>query len=117
MEIGALPSEKSLAKGAVNQAPKASADNPLDLVLEDLSTEQKERFNVSSGVLVQQIEEGVGAKAGIIPGDVITMLNGQRIQSISHLLTVVKESPKNKALPMRIVRRGSPLFVPIKLED
>jgi len=117
MEIGALPSEKSLAKGAVNQAPKASADNPLDLVLEDLSTEQKERFNVSSGVLVQQIEEGVGAKAGIIPGDVITMLNGQRIQSISHLLTVVKESPKNKALPMRIVRRGSPLFVPIKLEE
>jgi serine protease Do len=86
------------------------------MVLEDLSSEHKERLNVTGGVLVKQIEEG-GARAGVIPGDVITMLHGQRIQSISHLLSVIKNAPKNKALPMRIVRRGSPLFVPIKLEE
>ncbi|MEM5527808.1 DegQ family serine endoprotease [Gammaproteobacteria bacterium AS21] len=117
MVIGALPTEKSLAGQSANQAQPENADNPLNMVLEDLSSEHKERFNVTGGVLVKQIEEGVGARAGVIPGDVITMLHGQRIQSISHLLSVIKDAPKNKALPMRIVRRGSPLFVPIKLEE
>jgi serine protease Do len=114
--IGTLPSEKKLTNSASPSENSAEADNPLNLLLEDLSSEQKSKFKIASGVIVKQVRDGVGSRAGLIPADVITMLNGTKIQSVSHLLEVVKQAPKGKALPLRIVRRGSPLFVPIKLE-
>ncbi len=112
--IGTLPSEKNLANNRVNKSSNAYVNNPLNLILDELSNELKQRLDLASGVVVVKVQEGVGARAGLIPADVITMLNGIKIQSVSHLLDVVKEAPKNKALPMRIVRRGSPLFIPIK---
>ncbi|MFT5708207.1 MAG: serine protease Do [Oceanospirillaceae bacterium] len=113
--IGVLPSEKKAI--ADNTVPKSNAfvENPLNVLLADITQQQKEQYNLSSGVLVKQLKEGVGARAGLIPTDIITMLNGIKIQSVSHLLTVLKEVPKDKQLAMRIVRRGSPLFIPIKL--
>ena len=115
--IGTLPSEKALASKKPRSPGAAQANNPLDVLLEDLSSAQKEALNLSSGVLIKQIKDGVGARAGLIPGDVITMLNGTKIQSVSHLLEVIEAAPKNKSLPMRIVRRASPLFVPIKFDE
>ncbi|MEH6443380.1 MAG: DegQ family serine endoprotease [Oceanospirillaceae bacterium] len=113
--IGVLPSEKKVITD--NEAPEINTfvENPLSVLLADLTQEQKEQFNLSSGVLVKQLKEGVGARAGLIPTDIITMLNGIKIQSVSHLLTVLEEVPKGKQLAMRIIRRGSPLFIPIKL--
>ena len=62
-----------------------------------------------------QVNEGSGASAGLIPADIITMLNGKKIQSVAQLLEVIKEAPVAKAIPMRIVRRGSPQFIAIKI--
>jgi len=115
--IGTLPSEKVLTSKEPASPGSAQANNPLNVLLEDLSSEQKEALQLSSGVLIKQIKDGVGARAGLIPGDVITMLNGTKIESISHLLEVIDTAPKNKSLPMRIVRRASPLFVPIKFDE
>lgn len=115
--IGTLPSEKKLSSN--NDAPANSAyvDNPLNVMLDELSEAQKIKLKLSSGVIIKQVKDGVGSRAGLIPADVITMLNGVRIQSVSHLLEVLKDAPRNKPLAMRIVRRGSPQFIPIKLEE
>jgi serine protease Do len=115
--IGALPTEKSLANKSSVQQGSGLAENALNLVLQDLSSEQKSQLNIASGVVIKQVKEGAGARAGLIPTDVITMLNATKIQSVSHLLDVLKKSPTGKAIPMRIVRRGSPLFIPIKLAE
>ena len=113
--IGMLPSEKKLASELPATKIEALQNNPLGVVLADLSAEQQQQFSMTAGVIVKQVMEGVGATAGLIPGDIISMLNGTEVQSVSHLLELIKESPKRKAVPMRIVRRGSPLFIAIKL--
>lgn len=115
--IGTLPSDKKLASSSRSQRQGALTNNPLNAVLSDLSSAQKQQFSLDNGVLVKRILEGVGARAGLLPGDIITMLNGTSVQSVSHLLELIKLSPKNKVVPMRIVRRGSPLFIPIKLAE
>lgn len=115
--IGTLPSEKKLTGNVAPSENNAYVDNPLDVMLDELSEAQKSKLSLDSGVVIKQVKDGAGSRAGLIPGDVITMLNGMRIQSVSHLLEVLKEAPKNKPLAMRIVRRGSPQFIPIKLEE
>lgn len=117
MIIGKLPSDKKQLGSAAKPIESAYVENALGVSLEDLSQEQKDQLNLASGVLIKQVKDGAGARAGLIPADVITMLNGVRIQSVSHLLSVLKEAPRNKALAMRIIRRGSPQFIPIKLTD
>ncbi len=91
------------------------AANRLNIQIGELDQQVKDRWNVSSGVIVQRVDAGAGADAGLLPGDVITILNGQRIESAKQFSGVVAELPTRKAVPMRIVRRGSPMFIPLKL--
>jgi len=115
--IGTLPSEKKLMAKSSPTSQGALQENPLNVVLAELSSAQKEQLGLSQGVVIKRLQEGLGARSGLLPADVITMLNGIKVQSVSHLLELIKQAPKTKAIPMRIVRRGSPLFIPIKLGD
>jgi len=115
--IGTLPSEKKLTAKPSPASQDALQENPLDVVLAELSSAQKDQLGLSQGVVVRRLQEGLGARSGLLPADVITMLNGTKVQSVSHLLELIKQAPKTKAIPMRIVRRGAPLFIPIKLGD
>ncbi|EXJ11567.1 putative periplasmic serine endoprotease DegP-like precursor [Nitrincola nitratireducens] len=70
---------------------------------------------MTSGVVISQVNDGPGASAGLMVGDIITMLNGQRIETIEQFNQVVAGLPKGRSVPLRIVRRGNPMFIPLKL--
>ena len=76
----------------------------------------KDRWSITSGVVVQQVLEGAGLQAGLMRGDVITMLNGKRIETVEQFEQEAASLPKGRSVPMRIVRRGSPLFIALKTE-
>lgn len=112
--IGTLPDENQLAQnGRGSAAP--SADTSLGLVVSSLTQEQRSHWNINAGVVITQVNEGPGAAAGLINGDVITMLNGEQIEMPDQFYRVVSELPQDKAVPMRIVRRGSAMFIPLRL--
>ncbi|MGB0468517.1 MAG: DegQ family serine endoprotease [Pontibacterium sp.] len=112
--IGELPDEKQVARDDNHKKEKAGA-NRLNLVVSELDEGRKHKWNLSGGVVVQRVLPGAGADAGLMAGDVITMLNGESISSVSDLERVASELPVSRAVPMRIVRRGSPMFIPLKL--
>lgn len=112
--IGLLPDEDQLAQrrsGAESQ-PEETA---LGILVTPLTQEHRERWNLNSGVLVSQVNPGAGAQAGLVSGDVITMLNGERIETVEQFYQVVIDLPKDRAVPMRIVRRGSAMFIPLRV--
>ena len=114
--IGLLPDEDELAanrRGGDYSEP--SAENALGIVVIPLTQEQRERWSLHSGVLVSQVNDGPGAQAGLVNGDVITMLNGERIETIDQFYQLVSELPDDRAVPMRIVRRGSAMFIPLRI--
>jgi serine protease Do len=43
------------------------------------------------------------------------MLNGQRVESPKKFIEIVNNLPEGRSVPMRIVRRGTPIFIPLKL--
>lgn len=115
VKVGELPEkDRTFATG---KRKKQSSDGKLGIQVDELSDEQKERWDLSHGVVVMSVSEGPAIVADIRPGDVITMLNYKSIKSIKDYNKVVKGLPSNKSVPMQIHRRGKPLFVPIRVED
>lgn len=115
LEIGALPDGDSQKLGAIPQKP-SQQDNRLGVVVAPLN-EQQER-NYGEGVMVQKVENGrSGAMAGLVRGDVISMIYGERIRSVEDFNRIVESLPKGRSVPMQIVRRGAAMFIPLRIMD
>lgn len=112
--IGELPTEKELANAGSTKKERDQS-NPLNLVVSELDDNRKSKWNLNNGVVVRRVMQGPGADAGLMVGDVITMLNREQIESIADFEEAARNLPDDRAVPMRIVRRGSPLFIPLKL--
>ncbi len=113
LKIGELPEDGNVQLSAAPQA--APAANRLAVDVQPLTEALREKWNLQTGVVVEQVSKGPGADAGLMEGDIITMMYGERIDSLADFDRVVKALPAGRAVPMRIVRRGSPLFLPLKL--
>ena len=115
LEIGALPdtNQQILASAAAKAAPKV---NRLGVVALALNAEQTRSYG--EGVMVDSVESGkAGALAGLVRGDVITMIHGKRVTSVEVFNRVVVDLPKGRSVPMQILRRGSAMFIPLRLQD
>jgi len=44
-------------------------------------------------------------------------LNGKRVDNVQAFSKIVEELPTGRSVPVRIVRRGSPVFIPLKLNN
>ncbi len=111
--IGTMPDEPQQAS---RSAEKPAETGRLGLVVAPLDPSLKDKWAISSGVMVQQVQEGAGLQAGLVRGDVITMLNGKRIETVEQFEQVASALPAGRSVPLRIVRRGSPLFIALKTE-
>ena len=70
------------------------------------------------GVLVSEVKpESAAAITGMRKGDVILMLNHQKLNSTSEYRKVIKKLPVNTAIPVLIMRNGGRLFHVLKLKD
>ncbi|WP_121172359.1 DegQ family serine endoprotease [Kushneria sinocarnis] len=89
----------------------------MGLAVTGLDVDQLGQLGVDNGVLVQRVDAGgAAARAGIQRGDVIVEVNRQAIDSVSKLREVIGQLPKDQAVPVRISRNGTPLFVALRLQ-
>lgn len=91
--------------------------NRLGLVVEEVSDEDKDRKGVKGGVEVVHVMDGPARTAGIRQGDVITMLDRQWIKSLQQFDEIVDNLAADVAVPIRIVRNQSPVFLAIKITE
>lgn len=89
--------------------------NRLGVEIRDLRPEEKERMGVDRGVGVVRVGSGPAETAGIRAGDIVTTINNEWVDSLSDFNRVVNNLPANTAIPVRIVRGGSPEFTVIKI--
>lgn len=82
----------------------------LGLLVEEIPDEVKESSKVD-GVLITNVVKGSpAAKAGLQSGDILVQLGFDEVASVSAFKNIEKSLVTNKPLPIRVVRRGSPLF-------
>lgn len=111
--IGRLPDDEAAVPGTPEQPIESSR---LGLVVAPLPDQLKDKWNLRSGVIVEQVDNGAGARAGLVRGDVITMLNGERVETLEQFQRIVADLPAGRSVPMRVVRRGNPMFIAVKPE-
>ncbi|MEC8909134.1 MAG: DegQ family serine endoprotease [Pseudomonadota bacterium] len=110
VEIGALPESDDIQLSS-NTLPAERKSNRLGLVVSDIPAGKSNE----QGVVVTDVNRGPASMSGVVRGDVITMINGQRISSVADFERVVQDLPSNRSVPMRIVRRGQASFIPLRV--
>ena len=111
VEVGLLPERPEMRIGARG----ARLENRLGIAVEELTAEQKESIGVKGGVVISRLSEGPATDGGLQRGDVITTLEGDAIDSPEQFEEKVKDLPADKAIPVRVVRDGRPVFVVVKI--
>lgn len=113
--VGALPEEGEDVAAAGDRVEKSS--NRLGVKVSELTEEQKRTLDLSAGVAITEVLNGPAAMIGLRPGDVITHLNNQAIDSASTFARVAEQLPKNRSVSMRVLRQGRASFITFKLAE
>ena len=113
--IAELPADEKLAAGGGGGSYQSNA---LNITVTNPTMEQKKELEIEDhGVIVQSVSDGPAQKAGIRKGDVLLLLNNQKVKDVAGFGKLVKDLPKDKSIPILIQRQGSPIFLALKLTD
>lgn len=117
IKISELPTDDQIiANDDTNQSEKNI--NLLNLVPKDLTENEKQALDIKDhGVLVEQMNQGPGQKAGIRQGDIILLINNTKIKDVAHFNKLVKSLPKGRSIPVLVQRQGSPIFLALKIDE
>lgn len=101
--VGEVPRDKAeLARGG---NASTEAGNPLGLVVDDLTMDQRRQLDLKNdeGVLVTRVG-GVARSSGLRPGDVVLMVGRAKVKSAVEFNTAVKDAKSGDSV-MLLVRR------------
>ena len=121
VKIAELPEENVMAKNdrdGRSLAPGESKPNRLDIIVSNPTVAQRKSLDLEDyGVIVSSVSNGPGSQAGIRQGDVILLINNEKIKNIQKFDKVLSSLPKDKSIPVLIQRQGDPIFLAFRLKD
>ncbi|MCQ4260417.1 DegQ family serine endoprotease [Stutzerimonas stutzeri] len=115
IEIGALPEDGDQVASAGGPSSSTKSNNRLGVAVTELTDAQRQALEITGGVAITEVSQGPAAMIGMRPGDVITHLNNEAIDSVKKFTQVVNDLPKNRSVSMRVLREGRASFITFKL--
>ena len=94
-----------------------STANRLRLDVVDLEEADRSRLAVDRGVLVRSVFPGPAREAGIRPGDVITIIHGDKVENVSQFERLVRSLPTDTAVHILVVRDGQSVYLAVRIKD
>jgi serine protease Do len=90
----------------------------LGLIVDTAGSDTLERWGINGGVTVREVLPGSpAAEAGVLVGDVITLLGSRPIKSAEAFAEAEQKLANGSSVPLRLIRRGNPMFIGLKLQD
>jgi len=97
-------------------APGGAVAPQLNISVADLSAEQRQAAGLGDrGVLVQKVDPGPAAKAGLRPGDVILSIAGNDVRSAKELVSIVSNATRATPVPMLVQRGDGQVFLALTI--
>jgi serine protease Do len=118
--IAELPPDDELASRApgTQQPEDSGTTSLLGMELEPVPDEMREALDLESGgVVVARVTEGPAREARIQRGDVLLMINNQRIESPEHFAELVAELTPGVRVPVLVQRGQGPVFLALRLPE
>lgn len=88
----------------------------LGMQLRDLTAAESQSLKVKGVVVTDVLPTGLAARAGLLPGDVITRLNNTDTPTASALLNAIRSLPSNRVVRVGILRDGVPAIIGMRIE-
>ena len=110
--IGQLPDDD---KALLGQAPAKVENTVLGLEVQPLTSEELEQTELTHGLKVLAVADGPAKLAGIREGDILQLINGEKVESVSELKEVVENLPSGKFASILVQRRQGPQFLALKM--
>jgi serine protease Do len=115
LEVGGLDADQTPTLASAGTAD--SVGGRLGLMVEEIDEQLQSRWGISGGVVVAQVVTGTAAEAaGVRRGDVITLIASTPISSVEAYERAVEGLPDGSSVPLRLIRRGAPLFIGLRLD-
>ena len=109
-----LPADDDL-RIAATRTPDGVESTRLGIVVRDMNDEERASVDVTDqGVVVSEVSDGPAERAGIREGDLILMLNNEKVASSDDFERLVAELPRGKAVSVLVQRQGNPIFLALK---
>lgn len=116
VEVGGLGADDSFSLNRQNT--ESGSGGRLGVIVEPASDDILERYGINGGVLVREVLPGsVAAEGGIAAGDVITLVGSKPTKSVDAFADAVEALRPGASVPVRLIRRGAPMFIGLKLQD
>ncbi len=97
---------------------KSRENSALGMKVAILSSEASKRLKIENGVQVVEVDDyGPASDAGILKGDVITMIDNHEISSLGDFAEITDELRTGKSVALLVQRRAGPVFLAIRPED
>lgn len=112
--VGLLTKDDLNNRGRPAQTLRQST---LGLTLEDMSAEERSRARIDEGIRVRRTSAGSAMDAGIRPGDIITMLNQEVVDSVVRFEDIVEGLDPGRTVPVMVVRNAIPVFLAIRVPE
>jgi len=114
VKVGGLDAEDSYTLAARDKDD--GRGGRLGLVVETVEGERLEQYGINGGVAVREVlPASVAAEAGLRVGDVITLVGSSPVKTARAFDKAVDKLPAASSVPLRLIRRGTPLFIGLKL--
>ncbi len=115
--IGKLPEDDDIQMS--KSSPDKTTSKRIGVVVSDIKDDVRERLEINGagGVIVTEVKNGPASDAGIRRGDVVMMINNIEIRNAKHFKEVIKKLPEDKSVPVLVHRRGSPIFLAMKVGE
>lgn len=117
--VTVIPNEMTDPNERQARARQPNAQPPLarlNMTLSELSPAQQRALRVPYGLLVQRVQ-GLAARAGVQPGDVIVGVNNIALTSADQLREQVAAAKSGDTLALRLIRDGNTLFVAVPVAE
>jgi serine protease Do len=113
VEVGGLDSDQDPVAAATGAE---EGSGRIGIVAETAAPETLERWGINGGVVVRSVVPGSPAsEAGILAGDVLTLVGQTPVKDLQALQEVLASLEPGRSVPLRLIRRGAPLFIGLRL--
>ncbi len=117
VQIAQLPAATTQA-AYTPESEQIIEESALGMKVEELGSEVGKRLKIENGVQVVEVDDsGPARDAGIMKGDVITMIDNRAVDSVGDFEVITDELKSGKSVALLVQRRAGPVFLAIRPED
>ena len=111
-----LPAQDQIAGIPRNNetGPRQSGTNPLQIIVGDLTEEQRNSLELDHGVVIEDVSPGPARNAGLRQGDILLLLNNEQVTNVNRFEELIADLPEDKPVAILVQRRGNPIFLALR---